>query len=130
MLAAAVLISSKQIYVQSAGGGETVNFNAPFAAVTEDGNSVDITVDISGAPAGDVTVDIVLISGGTAVDGVVFILGSSITVTFLTGSADSQSITIPILNNDIDNSDVFFVVELQNPGGLNIGDDDLSAIYS
>ena len=115
--------------LQSVGGGEVVSFNQTFASVSEDGGSIDITIDISGAPVSDVTVDVAIASGGTAIAGTDFIFATPVTVTFPSGSSASQTVNIPILNNDLDNSDVFFVLTLENPSGLSIGDDDLTAVY-
>ncbi len=106
-----------------------VEFEGAFVSVSEDGNEVTIAVTISETPTTDGTVDVTLIAGGTAVEGTDFIFSATETLTFLAGSTASQEITIPITNNTDDNSDVFFVLRLNNPSTLLIGENDTFSIY-
>jgi hypothetical protein len=106
-----------------------VSFTLPFNSVPEDGGSIEVEVEIAEAPAADVTVDVVLVSGGTAAEGADFTYAATQTLTFPSGSSAPQALNIPIINNTDDGSDVFFVLELQNPLGVSIDEDDLTAIY-
>ena len=90
-----------------------VSFTLPFNSVPEDGGSIEVEVEIAEAPAADVTVDVVLVSGGTAAEGADFTYAATQTVTFPSGSSAPQALNIPIINNTDDGSDVFFVLELQ-----------------
>ena len=45
------------------------------------------------------------------------------------GSAANQTLSIPISNNMIDGSDLFFVLELQNENGVSIGSVNRSSVY-
>ena len=106
-----------------------VSFTLPFNSVPEDGGSIEVEVAIAEAPAADVTVDVVLVSGGTAAEGADFTYAATQTLTFPSGSSAPQALNIPIINNTDDGSDVFFVLELQNPLGVSIAENDLTAIY-
>ncbi len=110
-------------------GGVSTEFDAEFGSVGEDDGTIDLTLTISSAPVSDVTVDIELLSGGTAIAGTDFTFAGPITVTFLAGSDSDQTVSIPIINNLIDNSDVFFVLGLTNESGVAIGGNDLFAVY-
>jgi hypothetical protein len=67
--------------------------------------------------------------GGTAVEGTDFTLASAQTLTFLSGSTDNQTITIPVLDNTEDGSDLYFMVNLQNPVGVSIGSESEFSVY-
>jgi len=118
------------LFISSLIYGQTeVAFDQEYVSVSEDASTVDITIVPSAAPAANGTVDVVLIAGGTAVEGGDFTYPSAQTVNFLAGSTDPQTISIPIIDNSDDGSDIFFVVELQNESGVLIGDNDLLPIY-
>lgn len=106
-----------------------IEFDGAFASISEDGTEVTIVVTISDIPNTEGTVDVSLIAGGTAVEGTDFTFSATETLTFPAGSATSQEITIPIINNTDDSSDVFFVVKLENASTLLIGDNDIFSIY-
>tara|TARA_R110002072_G_scaffold261258_2_gene419969 strand:+ start:29429 stop:32776 length:3348 start_codon:yes stop_codon:yes gene_type:complete len=107
----------------------TIQFSDAYLSVSEDGGSVNIIVDITDAPSADATVEVSLLSGGTAVEGTDFTFATTETLTFLAGSTDSQMVTIPILNNSDDNSDVFFVVGLQNVSNAALNGQDVFSVY-
>ena len=106
-----------------------VEFDGGFASVSEDGTSIELTVNISEAPMVEGTVDVVLVSGGTALEGVHFDFASDVTLTFPMGSTDSQTLSIPITDNAEDGSDLFFVLELDNDSNLDVGDQDVFSVY-
>lgn len=106
-----------------------VEFTEVYDSVLENEGSITLTVSISEAPTSDVTVDVDLLTGGTAVEGIDFTLASAQTLTFLAGSTDSQTIMIPILDNMDDGSDLYFMVNLQNPVGVAIGSEHTFSVY-
>lgn len=106
-----------------------VQFDAAYGSVNEDGGSIQVTVTISEAPTVEGTVDIVLVSGGTAVQGVDFEFDTDVTVTFPIGSTNSQSITVPIIDDADDTSDLFFILELDNDSNLDVGAEDVFSVY-
>lgn len=104
--------------IGSPGNGQQVNlvavgFNGAFTSVAENEGVVTVTLQISDAPATDVMVDVALRSGGSAIEGTDFDFAAT-TVTFPQGSTAPQTLNISITDTDVDNSDVFFVVQLQN----------------
>lgn len=107
----------------------SVSFDANFISVAEDATLVEITVEISQAPFVDGTVDVNILAGGTAVEGVDFSFLFAETLNFQAGSTDSQSFIIPILNDSEDNSDVFFLLQLENETDLDIAGDNIFAVY-
>lgn len=106
-----------------------VEFTEVYDSVMENDGSIMLTVSISEAPTADVTVDVDVMVGGTAVEGSDFTLASAQTLTFLSGSIDSQTITIPILDNTEDGSDLYFMVNLQNAVGASIGSESEFSVY-
>ncbi|MEO1030239.1 MAG: choice-of-anchor I family protein [Bacteroidota bacterium] len=106
-----------------------VEFDDVYDSVSEDGSSFTLTATISEAPTSNVTIDVVLVAGGTANEGVDFTFSSPQTLTFLSGSTDDQTLNIPILNNSDDGSDLFFVVRLENASGVSIGSEDTFSVY-
>src|SRR5690606_20986338 len=94
-----------------------VQFEDSYISVSEDGTSITLNVEVSQAPTVNGTVDVSLLSAGTAVEGADFTFPASQTLTFTAGSTTSQSITIPIIDNTNDGSDLFFVLSLNNESG-------------
>ncbi|PIZ07984.1 MAG: alkaline phosphatase, partial [Flavobacteriaceae bacterium CG_4_10_14_0_8_um_filter_34_31] len=66
---------------------------------------------------------------GTAVEGTDFTFATSETLTFTAGSTASQSVTIPIINNTNDGSDLFFVLTLTNESNVVIGATNIFSTY-
>ncbi|WP_299366351.1 choice-of-anchor I family protein [Winogradskyella sp.] len=106
-----------------------VEFDDVYDSVSENDSSITLTATISEAPTSDVTVDVALVLGGTATEGVDFTFASTQTLTFPSGSTDDQTINIPILDNSDDGSDLFFVVMLENANGVSIGSEDTFSVY-
>ncbi|RDK87237.1 choice-of-anchor I family protein [Marinirhabdus gelatinilytica] len=106
-----------------------VAFDGAFTSVSEDGAEVTISIIISEAPDTEGTVEVALLTGGTAVEGTDFTFSATETITFPVGSTTPQEITIPIINNTEDGSDVFFIVRLANATTLQIGENDTFSTY-
>ena len=120
--------------IASPGNGSTVSsvsvqFDAPYVSISEDGTSVTVNVEVSQAPTVNGTIDVSLVSGGTAVEGTDYTFTNSQTLTFAAGSSTQQSITIPIINNTDDGSDLFFVLSLTNESNVVIGITDVFLVY-
>ena len=107
----------------------SVEFESAYASINEDDNSIEISVLPSEAPAVQGTVDVVLIAGGTAVEGTHFNYATAETLTFPAGQTGAQTVTIPVTNNSSDGSDLFFMLELQNESNIDIGDEDIFGVY-
>lgn len=107
----------------------SVQFTQTFTSVSENGNNVILEVSISDAPNSAVSVDVVLVSGGTAIEGTNFTYSMAQTLNFPIGSTTNQMVTIPISDNMIDGSDLFFVLGLQNENGVSIGGVNRSSVY-
>ena len=84
------------------------------ASVDEDAGTVTLTVTRSGGSEGTVTVDYVS-ANGSATAGEDYTAVSD-TLTFADG-VTSQTITVPITDDTLDESDEDFTVTLSNPGG-------------
>ncbi|MBT0608534.1 choice-of-anchor I family protein [Aequorivita echinoideorum] len=106
-----------------------VQYGAPYASVSEDGGSVTVSVEVTQAPALAGTVDVNLVAGGTAVEGTDFTFANTQTLTFVAGSTAPQTITIPIIDNTVDGSDIFFVLGLSNATNIQLGSEDLFSVY-
>lgn len=106
-----------------------VQFIDAYDSVNENESNITLTLSISEAPSSNVTVDVVLLTGGSAVEGADFSYPSTQTVTFPSGVTADQTITIPIIDNGDDGPDVFFVVELQNASNGTIGANDTFTVH-
>lgn len=120
--------------IGSPGNGPAVtllftNFENSFASVSEDGGSITISVAPSAAPTVNASVNVALRSEGTAQVGVDFTYATNATINFPAGSTDAQQLSIPIINNSQDNSDLFFVLELINPTDIVVGSNHLFSAY-
>ncbi|GAB5400085.1 MAG: hypothetical protein Aureis2KO_16700 [Aureisphaera sp.] len=106
-----------------------VEFENAFISVDENDSSIEISVVPDQAPTEEGSVDVVLISGGTAVNGSNFNYVSTETLTFPIAQSGPQTITIPITNNSDDEGDTFFVLQLQNEDNVTLGANDTIGIY-
>jgi len=105
-----------------------VEFTETVYSINENGGSINIPVSISEAPSSNVTVDVVIKMGGSAIEGTDFTYSTQ-SAFFPSGSTGNSIINIPILDNATDNSDVYFALELVNPNGVSIGDVDITNVY-
>ncbi len=106
-----------------------LNFNAAYTSVAENDGNVTLTVTINESPTSEVTVDVILISGGSASEGTNFSYATTQTLTFPVNSADAQTLNIPITDNTEDGSDLYFMVKLDNPTNGIIGSLDTFTTY-
>ncbi|WP_405565008.1 choice-of-anchor I family protein [Polaribacter sp. Asnod6-C07] len=106
-----------------------IEFNASYISVSEADANVNLTLKISSAPATTATVNVSLLPVGSATEGSNFTFSTSQTVTFSAGNTDSQTLTIPILNNNTDDSDLYFMVKLENQTNSIIGNADTFSVY-
>ncbi len=106
-----------------------VAFDNAYASVSEDGGSITINVTPTIAPAVEGTVEVVLVAGGTAVEGTDFTFAATETLTFPMGDTSPQTFTIPIVDNGMDSTDVFFLLEIQNAADIQVGGNDLLGVY-
>lgn len=97
-----------------------VEFEVSLISVSENATSATVVISISAPPISNASVDLALVPGGTAVEGVDFLFATNPTIQFQAGETNSQEIDIVILNDTEDNSDVFFVLQLQNAIGVDI----------
>ena len=106
-----------------------VEFESTYDSVAENGSSITISVSISEAPSSDVMVDVALVTGGSATEGTDFTYASTQTLTFPSGSTVNQTLDIPILDNGVDDSDLFFVLQLENVSAGTLGSEDTFSVY-
>ncbi len=104
-----------------------IAFDEAYVSVIENEGSIGVTLSISQAPSNDASVQVALISGGTAVEGTDFVFATTV-VTFNAGSDVDQTVSIPVTDNSTDDSDKFFVLQLSSPTNAGIGND-LLAVY-
>lgn len=107
----------------------SLSFTEPFVSVSEDAGSVTLSVAPSEAPGQEATVDVSVIAVGTAIQGTNFTFATTATLTFPVGVAAAQELSIPIINNADDESDVFFVVQLDNEINASLGNNTLLSVY-
>ncbi len=120
--------------IGSPGNGLPINtieiqFDGAFTSVSEDGLSVEITLLISDAPLTNTTVEVLLMDGGTGAANSDFTYAATPTVMFPAGSDSPQTLVIPILDNNEDGSDVFFVLGLGNVSNGETGIQDTYVVY-
>ena len=106
-----------------------VEFESTFMSVSENGGTLTLSVTISEAPTTVVSVDISVVAGGSAVEGTDFTFAATQTITFPAGNSAAQELTIPIINNTDDGSDLFFVLQLENENGVTIAANDTFSAY-
>ncbi|MBX9579736.1 MAG: DUF4394 domain-containing protein [Gemmataceae bacterium] len=105
----------------------SVQFDPAAVTVAEDGGSVTLTLTRTGGTAGPVTVD-VTVAGGTATAGADFTDPGVTTVTFAAGET-TQTITIPILDDNADEPDETIILSIGNPtGGATVGGDGTATV--
>lgn len=97
-----------------------IAFDEAFLSVDENAGTINLSLSISQAPTSDASVQVSLNMASTAVEGTHFMFAPT-TVTFTAGSTASQVLTIPILDNNSDDSDLYFVLQLSNPSNARIG---------
>ncbi|HYV47898.1 MAG TPA: Calx-beta domain-containing protein [Myxococcaceae bacterium] len=114
----AARVHTYTIKAQSASGSPTLSFRAPTMTVDEGVGSATVTVELSRAAAGPVTVDYA-VTGGNASPGTDFSLVPG-TLTFPAGSL-TQSFSIPIADDQMNEDDETIRLTLSNASGAQIG---------
>ncbi|PZD77318.1 alkaline phosphatase [Mesonia sp. K7] len=90
---------------------------------------VAIDVEISALPQNTASIDVsVLTNESTAVNSQDYTYTTQ-TLTFTSTGALTQSVTLTINDNTNTNSDVLVAIELSNPNGLDIGEDNIHVVY-
>src|SRR5271166_2836929 len=116
-LASFLLLNGPRLWAQT--GGPTVQFVSNSYTVNESDGTATLTVTLSSAASGVVTVDYAT-SDGTAVAGTDYTTASG-TVTFQPG-VTSQTITVGIIDNDsYTDQTVYFTTALSNPSNATLG---------
>ena len=104
-----------------------LSFDSNEVTVDEDAGSATLTVELTPASTGTVTVDYATRDRpGGAREGEDFTATSG-TLTFTAGQT-SKTVTVPILNDDAYENDESFFVDLSNPTGATLPDPPLAAI--
>ena len=102
-------------------GEPSLAINAPSVTEGDSGSaSLNFTVTLSPASAGEVTVDYAEGTGGTAVSGTDYTAPASGTLTFAAGDT-SGTITVSVTGDSTDEPDETVVVTLGNASGATIG---------
>ena len=104
-----------------------IGFDETVISVNEDSGTVTVNLSISQAPDNLASVDVSILSGGTAVEGTHYTFSTS-TIDFPANSTNGQSVDIPIIDNTTDDSSLFFALTLTNANQAQIGED-LAVIY-
>ena len=102
-------------------GEPSLAINAPSVTEGDSGSaSLNFTVTLSPASAGEVTVDYAEGTGGTAVSGTDYTAPASGTLTFAAGDT-SKTITVSVTGDSTDEPDETVVVTLGNASGAVVG---------
>jgi len=117
----ATLSSPSYIKVNIAGATNTgvVNFVANDITVNENQNSVNIEVSRTGSSSGEITVAYSLAAGSAEI-------GSDVTensgvLTWADGDSDNKTITLSLIDDDIDENDEDFTINLSSQNNSRIG---------
>ncbi len=111
-------VNSAPVVISDDEGDPTVQFDPTTYSVSEGGGTVTATVRLSHPSAFTVTVDY-MSADGTAVAGSDY-TSTSGTLKFNPGET-SKMITVPIVDNTLDESDETFTIKLQNPVSATLG---------
>ncbi len=93
--------------------------SAADLTVGEAAPTADVSINLSQAAAGTVSVDVTLVDG-TATDGADYTAGTTTTVSFAPGEL-TQSLSVPLLDDLLAEGDETFTVQLSNPSGVILG---------
>mgnify|MGYP005850605213 CR=1 FL=1 len=105
-----------------------ISFTSNFLTVNEDAGTIDINLSLI-APD-NASVDLVLKGAPFSTADANDFTFTTQTLNFTSGSSATQTITIPIIDdNDLEQAAEYFVLTLENPVGLNILGNSLATIY-
>lgn len=109
-------VATAQLTIEDENSPGILQFEQSGYSVSEDGTSVDVTMTRTGGVAGEVSVQVV-VTGGTATNGGVdYTLGSPV-VTWADGDAAPKTVSIPIVDDSLLESDETIDLQLQNATG-------------
>ncbi|HZN96032.1 MAG TPA: Calx-beta domain-containing protein, partial [Myxococcales bacterium] len=114
----ATRVHTYTIQAQSASPTPTLSLRAPALAADESETAASIVVQLSRAASSTVTVAYAL-AGGTATAGADFTLVAG-TLSFPAGTL-TQTISVPIANDTVDEEDETVLVALSSPSGAQLG---------
>ncbi|MFO7703190.1 MAG: choice-of-anchor I family protein, partial [Psychroflexus maritimus] len=97
-----------------------LTFDETVVSVDENAGNLTISVSPSIAPSNTPSVDVAIMMGGSAIEGTHFTFATT-TLNFPEGSTAAQTLSIPIIDNETDDSSVFFALELTNPSEATLG---------
>lgn len=116
------------IFYTSNAKAQSISFEKAINVVNENNGNIVINLTLTSPTTSSVDVVLKPNSFNTA-DNNDFTFSSQ-TLNFTSSSSITQSITIPINNdNDIEQSAEYFVISLENPVGLTIGTNSITTIY-
>ncbi len=102
-----------ETYTMESSGNTSLSFTTSAFTVSEEDGTITVTVSILN-PAEEVTSVDVVVSGGTAINGEHFIFNDPTTLIFPGGSSESQSFTLAVVNDEVENDDRTIQLSLQN----------------
>ncbi|QNK78064.1 choice-of-anchor I family protein [Winogradskyella sp. PAMC22761] len=106
-----------------------VSFTENTYVISEDGTSIDITVELSATPNDAVSIDVSLVTELlTATEGDDFTFANQ-TLTFPANTTEAIIITIPVVNDALAEMDELFILELSNPTNATLGAHETSGVY-
>jgi hypothetical protein len=83
--------------------------------VSEIDGTVDVKVSMQNTSPNPTSVSMSVLPGGTATEGADYTFPNPVTITFPAGSNDTQTVTIPIINDTDVETNEFFVLNISNP---------------
>ncbi|MFD1015104.1 choice-of-anchor I family protein [Winogradskyella rapida] len=106
-----------------------INFSESTYVIQENGLAIDLTVALSATPTSLVSVDLNLVSELLTATGVIDFTFTNQTLIFPAYSSTTQSITIPIIDDNLPEMDELFILELSNPSNATLGGTHTAGIY-
>lgn len=106
-----------------------ISFTESTYSISEDGTSIDITVELSSSTTEIVSIDVNLVTQlltATETDDFTF---ANQTISFPANSTDAITLTIPIINDALAEMDELFILELSNPVNATLGAHETAGIY-
>ncbi|MGJ8550367.1 choice-of-anchor I family protein [Winogradskyella wichelsiae] len=106
-----------------------VSFTESTYVISEDGTSIDITVELSATRNDAVSIDVSLVTELlTATEGDDFTFANQ-TLNFPANTTEAITITIPVLNDALAEMDELFILELSNPTNATLGAHETAGVY-
>lgn len=121
----------ERAYFEGSISETNIEFSAPLLTFDEGQGSLQVDVSITNPNADTATTVEVAYTGGTATPGEDFNTITTQTLNFPAGSLERQSITITIIDDDLEESEETVLLKLQNvsgPSGAVIGNEDTAEL--